>query len=77
MAFAHEPNADFAMRARGAEDHTQGVLVLPHLWGRQLPTPDNWGPYIPLRPLVLECELRNHPYRDPGKAFVRGSLHQT
>jgi len=66
-AFAHNPNADSATRARGTEDHTQGILAPPHSWGGQLPTPDKWGPCTPLRPLVLECELRNHP----DKAFVR------
>jgi len=66
-AFAQEPNADSARRARDAEDHTQGILVPSHLWGRQLPTPDNWGTCTPLGPLVLECELCNHP----DKAFVQ------
>jgi len=42
---------------------------LPHLclWGTPLPSVGKWGACTPLRPLILECELCNHP----DKAFAQ------
>ena len=56
-----------AMSAKSAQDNTQSVLAPPYLWGSLLTTLDKWGPCTPLRPLILECELSNHP----DKAFVK------
>ena len=44
----------------------------PHLehncpWGSLLPTLGKWSVCTPLRPLILECELTDHP----DKAFVK------
>ena len=64
---ALDPIVYSAMSATFAQDNTLSALVPPYLWGIPLPTLDKWGPCTPLRPLILEFEVSNHP----DKAFVK------
>ena len=64
---AHERAVSSAMYASSTMDHILNMLARPLKWGSSSLGIDNWGACTPLRPLALECELRNHP----DKAFIQ------